>query len=137
VADAIGGGVAPGRRGSTVQQTEVARIPMWVPWDQGGEGSWRLIPADTTHASQLVTTDSNSAMTGRPARLAEPLYQAKGMVPEHRAPVDKLPLLVGKAQRAIEQAASELLPPPQWAVGVLNRHADLVAKPKASAGAGV
>ena len=132
----VGGGVAPGRRGATVQQTEVARIPMWVPWDQGGAGSWRLVPADTTHGAQLITKSDDAAATGRPAKQAEPLYQGKGFIPEHRAPASALPLLVAKASAAIVRAESEMLPAPRWAVGVLARHPELTAPKKVPVGVG-
>lgn len=102
---------------------------MWVPWDQGGKGSWRLVPADTTHDAQLVTKTGDTDATGKPAKQAEPLYQAKGFVPEYRAPAEALPLLVEKAQAAIVRAESEMLPAPRWAVGVLNRHPELVKVP--------
>ena len=124
--DEIGGGVAPGRRGTTATQTEVRRVPMWVPWDQGGKGAWRLVPADNSHQAQLITEESGVKDAG-------PLYQKKGFVPEQYAPADKIPALVEKARHAVEFETMAGRPAPKWALGVLGRHPD-VGKQKVSAG---
>ena len=124
--DVVGGGVAPGRRGVTVKKTDVRRMPMWVPWDNGGKGSWRLVPADTAHSAQLITTRHEG---DRPVKDAEPLYQGKGFIPERFAQ-EHIPALVEKAQDAIAKNAARRLPAPDWALGVLGRYPDLVSKAK-------
>lgn len=119
----IGGGVAPGRRGTTPAKPKVRLIPWWSPWDQGGAGAWRLLPQDTTHSVMYI--DEHNQQT--------PAYVAKGFLPEAQAQ-EHVPALVAKAERAIANARKEQLPAPDWATGVLNRYPDKV-KVSASADA--
>ena len=124
MAEKIGGGVAPGRRGTAAHKAKVRLVPYWVPWDADNTGSWRLLPMDTTHTAMLI--DENNQQTQ--------VYEAKGFIPERFASEEQKRLLVAKAQHAVEVAAKDQLPAPDWAQGVLGRYPELV-KSKASAGA--
>ena len=105
----IGGARAPGRHGEKVTETEVRRRPMWVPWDDPGdgtEGKWRLIPSDYSHQSRLINN------TDPVNRLDEEYYAGKGFVPESRAPRESLPKLVAMAVRARAERARVGMPAP-------------------------
>ena len=114
----IGGGVAPGRRGTTPAKPKVRLIPWFVPWDNSGQGGWRLLPQDTTHSVMYI--DEHNQQT--------PAYQAKGFLSESQAQ-EHVPTLVDKARRAVANAEKERLPAPDWATGVLNRYPDKVKVP--------
>ena len=116
MAEVIGGGVAPGRRGTTAHKPKVRLVPWYVPWDHDGKGGWRLLPQDTTHSVQYI--DEHNQQT--------PAYMAKGFLPEAQAQ-EHVPALVEKANKAIAAAKKEQLPAPDWAVGVLNRYPGKVA----------
>lgn len=119
-AEPIGGGRAPGRRGRKAQlaSDEVLRVPYWVPWDQDGKGSWRLVARSRTHNVELVTEENGIIRR-------QPLYEAKGFVREEDAPRETIPLLVENARKAIRQREAVHEDPPAWALGVLSRHPEV------------
>lgn len=128
VTSEVGGGVAPGRRGTRVQQTDVKRVPYWVPWDNQNEGGWRLVPADTTHDAVIITTTDDVDGTGRARKQTEQLYTAKGFVPERFASPEAIRKLVQRAITANVNRQAQMLPPEPWAIGVLNRHPQVAAE---------
>ena len=111
----IGGGQAPGIRGSRPHRTTTRMVPMWVPWDNNNEGGWRLVPQDNGHNAQLVKVVDG-------VKVPEPVYQAKGFIPAHYADPKHLPALVEMASRAKLEANRQGLDTPDWAVVVLNNY---------------
>lgn len=101
-------GVAPAALAGKPRQTKVRVMPWWVPWDNDGDGSVRLLPADTAHTAVVITTDGGTPV---------PYYETKGFVPLRHAPEKAKKMFAEMQAKAAADARKEGLPVPTWALG--------------------
>lgn len=72
---------ATGPSQGKTRQTQVRRLPFYVPFDNDGRGGWRYLPVGESHQQQIEERDHEGQVLA-----SYPLYDAKGYVPVTRVP---------------------------------------------------